>query len=121
MSNFLVFIQNRKIEKRKLNCRPNFWRRFCFNAKTLNVVLLVCVCLAGVFYLSKINSMAIKGFQIKDLEEKQAALKDNIRKSELRAAELQSSQKIQDRIAALEMVSVAKVEYAKEGGVVAVR
>lgn len=65
--------------------------------------------------------MAIKGFQINDLEKKQAALEDSIRKSELQMAELQSSQKITERIGNLNMVNVARVEYVSSGGVVAVK
>jgi len=79
------------------------------------------MCLAGALYLAQINGMAIKGFAIKELDEKRITLKDEIRKLEFQTAELQSGQKIQERIAGLEMVSVAKVDYARDSGTVAVK
>lgn len=120
MSKFLSLIQN-KNKRERLEAKPRVWYKLFANVKTVNIALAVLICLFGVLYLAQINSMAVKGFAIKDLEDKQAALKENIRKVEFQVAEMQSTAKIQERINGLEMVSVAKVDYAKTSGTVAVK
>lgn len=120
MSKFLMLIQEKNKNKR-LVAKPKTWFKFFLNVKSLNILVVVMMCLAGALYLVQINSMAIKGFAIKELDEKRITLKDEIRKLEFKTAELQSGQKIQERIAGLEMVSVAKVDYARENGNVAVK
>lgn len=120
MSKFLTLIQ-KKSRKQRFDNKPIFWYKFLFSTRVLNIVVAAAICFVGILYLGQINSMAIKGFKIKELEEKQTALKENIRKTEFQVAELQSVQKIQERINNLGMVSVARVEYASSGGVVAVK
>ncbi len=121
MSKFLALIQN-KNKKEKFEAKPRSLRKFFLNVKVLNIALIVLICLCGVLYLAEINSMAIKGFAIKDLEERQNTLKESIRKMEFQVAEMESTAKIQERIAGLNMVSVASVDYAAAGaGIVAVK
>ncbi|MBI5071413.1 hypothetical protein HZB93_00760 [Candidatus Falkowbacteria bacterium] len=121
MSKFLALIQNKNKKERADDVRPRSWYRFFINVKTFNILILASICFFGALYLAQINSMAIKGFEIKDLEDKQSALKENIRKVEFQVAEMQSTAKIQERINSLSMVSVAKVDYAKTSGTVAVK
>jgi len=120
MSKFLTLIQN-EFKKPRLNRKPDFWYKSLLCTKVFNIAVLVAICLTGVIYLAKINNMATRGFKIKELEEKQAALEENIKKTELQVANLQSTQKIQERINNLDMASVAKVEYVRAGGTVAVK
>lgn len=120
MSKFLMLIQEKNKNKRS-EARPRAWYKFFSNIKFLNILIVTMICLSGILYLAQINSMAIRGFAIKALDEKQATLKENIKKLEFRTAELQSAQTIQERIANLDMVSVAKVDYASAGGAVAVK
>jgi len=120
MSKFLALIQN-KNKKERFEAKPRAWYKIFSNVKTINIALVVLICLFGVLYLAEINSMAIKGFAIKDLEDKQSALKENIRKVEFQVAEMQSTAKIQERINSLSMVGVARVDYAKTSGTVAVK
>ncbi|MFZ5363979.1 MAG: hypothetical protein ACOZAG_00635 [Patescibacteria group bacterium] len=120
MSKFLALIQN-KNKKERLSAKPRVWYKFFANVKTINIAILALICFFGVLYLAEINSMAIKGFTIKDLEDQQATLKESIRKIEFQVAEMQSTQKLEERISGLEMVSVAKVDYAKTSGTVAVK
>ncbi len=79
------------------------------------------ICFAAVVYLAEINDMAIQGFKMKELEEKQTQLKDGVKKIEMQVAEMQSMQKVQERIGRLGMVGVAEVKYVSSGGAVAVK
>ena len=120
MSKFLMMIQEKNKNKRS-EARPKTWCRFFLNIKSLNILIVFLVCLSGILYLAQINSIAIRGFAIKALDEKQATLKENIKKLEFQTAELQSAQVVQEKIAGLEMVGVAKVDYASGSGAVAVK
>ncbi len=120
MSKFLTLIQE-KNKNKTLAAKPKTWLKFFLSVKSLNILVVALICLGGALYLAQINGMAIKGFAIKELDEKRITLKDEIRKLEFQTAELQSGQKIQERIAGLEMVSVAKVDYARDSGTVAVK
>lgn len=120
MSKFLALIQN-KNKKERAEVRPRSWYRFFMNVKTFNILILASICFFGALYLAQINSMAIKGFAIKDLEDKQATLKESIRKVEFQVAEMQSTAKIQERIGSLSMVGVARVDYVTGSGTVAVK
>jgi hypothetical protein len=108
-------------KKQGLNYKPNFWYKSLFNTRFLNVAILAAICLTGVFYLAQINDMATKGFKMKELEEKQTMLKENIKKTELQVADMQSMQKLEERIGNLNMASVAKVQYVSSTGSVAVK
>lgn len=120
MSKFLALIQN-KNKKERLEAKPVSWRKLFLGVKTLNVAIIVMICFFGILYLAETNSMAVKGFAIKKLDDQQATLKDSIRKVDFQVAEMQSTAKIQARIAALNMVSVAKVDYATGTSAVAVK
>lgn len=119
MSKFVDFIYRNKTKQQRLSYKPNFWYQSLFNIQFLNIVVLLAICLTGIFYLVKINNMAVKGFKLKELEEKQAILKENIKKTELQIADLQSMQRMQERINNLNMLSVVKVEYVVSSGAMA--
>ncbi len=121
MSKFSDFICQSDIKKQGLNYRPNFWYKSLSNVQFLNVAILVAICLTGILYLAKINNMATKGFKMKELEERQTMLKEDIKKTELQIADLQSMKKIEERISGLNMASVARVEYVSPAGSVAVK
>lgn len=121
MSKFSDFIFRKDSRKQRFNGRSGFCSKFLFNVRFWNIIILVLISLVGVLYLGQINSMTIKGFKMKTLEEKQSAFKENIRKMELQIADLQSMQKIQERVKNLNMISVAKVEYVAPSGTVAVK
>jgi len=101
--------------------KPDFWYKSLLNIKFLNVVILAAICLVGFLYLAKINNMATKGFKMKELEEKQSVLRENIKKIELQIADLQSMQRLEERISGLNMASVAKVQYISSASSVAVK
>ena len=76
---------------------------------------------SGILYLANINDIAIKGFKIKELDEKESELVEKIKKAEYEVAELQSVQNLKERVSSLNMVSVTSTEYASTASAVAVR
>lgn len=120
MSKFLALINN-KAKKEICSAKPNGCRRFRLDLRAANIAIVIAICAVSVMYLAKINDMAIQGFKMKELDEKQAVLEDSIKKVEMQVAEMQSMQKIQERIGQLGMVGVAQVKYVSSGGAVAVK
>ncbi|MDD5043240.1 MAG: septum formation initiator family protein [Patescibacteria group bacterium] len=93
--------------------RRSFWKRI--NGLNFNVIILVLIVAAGLLYLVQINSVAAKGFEIKDLEKRIETLKDDNKNLELKIAELQSHSYLAEKIKGLNMVAVSKVDYLIPG------
>lgn len=120
MSKFLTLI-NQKEKNERCSLKQNGCRKIRIDTRALNIAVIVGICCLTIVYLAKINGMAIQGFKMKELDVKQATLKEGIRKTETKVAEMQSMQKIQERIGNLDMVGVAQVKYVSSGGAVAVK
>lgn len=120
MSKFLALINN-NVKKENCGAKPNGCRGFKIDLRAVNIAVIIAICAVSVLYLAKINDIAIQGFKMKELDEKQAVLENSIKKVEMQVAETQSMQKIQDRIGKLGMVGVAQVKYVSSGGAVAVK
>jgi len=119
MAKVLFLAQKRG--QQKINKNISAKRRFFLNVKIFNVFILVAICCGGVLYLANINNIATKGFKTKELEERQAVLKESIKKAEFQTADLQSVQKIKERVGTLNMVAVTRTEYASTASAVAVK
>lgn len=86
------------------------------------VVLLVAVFVgAGFAYLFAVNTIASKGFQIKELEKKINLAKTENEKLQLRMVELRSMTDLQEKIEELDMVPVDQITYYDTTGPVMVR
>ncbi len=81
------------------------------NLKVVNVMLGCLIVMVGLFYLIEINSLAAKGYQIKELEQTVAKLRQTNSDLEFEALNLQSMGRIKDRVADLGMVAVGETEY----------
>jgi cell division protein FtsL len=90
------------------------------NSKGIFIFLFVVTVFCGFVYLWQINSLATKGYKIKDLEEKVSQIKDQNKKLELEVTELRSSARIAEKLKELNLVEVAKIEYLTANGSVAV-
>lgn len=89
---------------------------------TLCFVTIILLCLTSLFYLAQANTIATKGYEIRELEEKLATLKEKNKKLELKAAELQSVKNIEEGVKHLNMVPIDKVIYLSgEGTAVAMK
>jgi hypothetical protein len=77
-----------------------------FGLVTLGLLVFLVV-----FYLVQTNSVATKGYEIKELGKQVESLKQSSRKLEVEAAELQSIKKFEQNFPANSFVAVEKIEY----------
>lgn len=97
--------------KREIN-NQSFWKKLkSFN---FNIVILTLIVLISLLYLAQVNSVAAKGFEIKDLEKRIEELKESNKKLELKVAELRSRGYIGEQIQKLNMVSVSSIDYLSD-------
>jgi len=89
--------------------RQSFWKKF--QGFNFNIIILGLIVLVSFLYLIQVNSVAAKGFEIKDLEKRIEELKDGNKDLELKVAEFQSRGYIEKEIQKLNMVAVSNVDY----------
>jgi len=81
------------------------------NYRALQIILAVLVVFFGLGYLIQVNSLATKGYQIKELENKIAELKQEKSDLELEALSLQSMGSVKERLAQSGMVAAGGSDY----------
>ena len=86
---------------------------------TLALILLFCAC--GALYLFQVNSIATKGFEVRELEGKIEDLKKEGRKMEIREVELRSMYNIEKASKDLELVESKEVTYVEINGPMAMK
>ena len=79
--------------------------------RVLNIIVLGLVVFIGISYLIQINTLATKGYQIRELETKVTQLEKESKTMELQVLELQSMDNVKNKVSQLNMVDVGKVEY----------
>jgi cell division protein FtsL len=89
-----------------------------FQLKNRNkvIILTVLIIFCGVLYLWQINSLATKGYNMKDLEAKASELKDENKRLQVQITDLRSVARITEKVQELKMVEVARLEYLKANG-----
>ena len=108
MSPFLGLAKIKKYTK-----EPSKLRRFIATPVYLNIVIVVCIAVVGLFYLLEVNQATTKGYKMRDLEKKIQQVEDANNKLELEVTELQALNNIQERVKSLGMVPTDKVKYIK--------
>lgn len=90
---------------------------FC-KLKYINLYSLVFVLIiaTGIGYLLVANNTAIKGFAVKELENRIADLEEQNTDLELEAIKLQSINVVEEKVSKLDMVKVAKTDYVSPTG-----
>ena len=106
MCKFLYLTKNR-IKKKKR--QPKSMKRF--NLKSINIFLGVCILVVSIIYLIQTNSLATKGYEIKELEKEIIELKQATKNLEAQALEMQSVKKVSEKVNSLNMVLGEEVEY----------
>jgi cell division protein FtsL len=96
------------VGERKGNIKKNPMR---MGRATLNFLLVVLICTAGVFYIFEVNNVATQGYKIKELEQKMQNLKDSNEKLKIREAELRSMYNIEEKTKQLDMTAPQNVSY----------
>lgn len=88
---------------------------------TLNFLLVVLICVLGVFYIFEVNNLATKGYEIRGLEKKIQELKENNEKLRIREAELKSMYNIEQSSKNFNMTAPKDVSYLSLPGDVAMK
>ncbi|MCX6746152.1 MAG: hypothetical protein NTX00_04015 [Candidatus Parcubacteria bacterium] len=91
---------------------------FCHKLKTKKQIIFIFIGILfiSIFYLEQINSLATKGYKIRNLENKVSDLKDENKKLELQITELRSTERVAKEIKTLKMEEVARIEYLQADG-----
>ena len=96
---------------RKVLRKRKFLASMKINLKTANIAVGGLIIVITVSYLVQINSLATKGYQIKELENKIAGLKQDKADLELEALSLQSMGTVKGKVQGLGMVMAGEPEY----------
>lgn len=91
------------------------------NIRIINIAIIALIVVVSVSYLIQINSLATKGYQIKELEKKVDELKQQKADLELEALSLQSMGVVKEKIADLGMVLAGETDYLQPTPVVVAR
>ena len=78
---------------------------------SLSFISIAIFCILALFYLSQANQAAIKGYDIKKLEDKQAEIMADREKLEVEVASLQSIKEIESKGETGSMVPSKKINY----------
>lgn len=89
--------------------------------KTLNIIVAILIAVVGVGYLVEVNSLATRGYQIKDLETQLADLKQDQSDLQLDALSLQSMGTVSGKISGLDMVAAGQADYLSQTPVAVAR
>jgi len=96
-------------------------RSFRLGNITLNLMLAVLICAAGVYYIFEVNNLATKGYDIKKMESDLETLKKENEQLNIRAAELKSMHNIEEKTKDLNMTAPKDVSYINLPGNVAMK
>jgi hypothetical protein len=97
-------VYSQKIEKKQ----PRW-----FNIKTLNILLVAVIVVGGLYYVTGINDLVVKGFILQELKTKVALLQEKNQNLNAETASLKSYNNLAKRITGLNMVAVDNVDYLK--------
>jgi len=114
MGNFMLNIKLNGLKEKFY--RKNFLLNHQVGSKGAVIIFFAFILIVSLLYLFQVNSLATKGYEIKDLEEKAAELRAKNKALELQITELRSTERITREIKNLDMVAVARVEYLKANG-----
>lgn len=108
------------VKHRNHPARQGIFQKLNFKRKIFVFSIILFVSLSG-FYLFQINDLAVKGFEIRNLEEKIKELKQENKNLELKTAELQTLSNIEELKKELNLVKAGQAEYISETAVTARR
>jgi len=98
------------------------WYRVLMSPFFLSVLAIGVMVLAGATYLVETNTIAIQGYEIKELESTLMTLKEEKQMLEIQVSQLESLQNIEQQVNELGMLTNDHVEYiVDQSGDLAVR
>jgi hypothetical protein len=88
---------------------------------TIIFIMIGCVIFAGAFYLYQVNNITIKGYEVREVENKIQSLEKESQKLKIREVESRSMYKIEKATEDLNLVNSANVSYVEMKGPVALK
>lgn len=82
-----------------------------FNLKNLNKILLLLIIVLGVYYLTGINDLTVKGFRLQEVKKKIGLLSGENKNIELKITGLESYNNLSERVRGLSMVAAGEIDY----------
>ena len=101
--------------------KQNSMRAGKISLKTIAVLILGGVVFAGAFYLYQVNNITIKGYEVKDVENRIQSLEKENQKLKIREVESKSMQNIEKSTESLDLVRSSTVSYIERKGSVAMK
>jgi len=78
---------------------------------SLSFISIIIMCILALFYLYQINQSAVKGYDIKNLEDKKSEIITEMEKLRIEAASLRSIKNIENNPEINNMVPTKKINY----------
>lgn len=103
--------------KRKTNTKKKSIKGFINSAVLIFSIILI----SGVAYLYSINSSAVKGYQVKQIEKEIQELKKENENLKIKEAQLKSLYHIEESSKNLNMGDLKNISYIEESGSVAMK
>ncbi|MFH1427962.1 MAG: hypothetical protein ABIG60_05570 [Patescibacteria group bacterium] len=103
-------IINQQNENKKNRGKIFKLRNFA-SIKLLNIIMLIFIVIAGVFYLVTMNDLIVKGFKLQEFKNEITILKNENKDLELKVMALESLNNLHEKAAKLNMVAVGEVDY----------
>lgn len=89
--------------------------------KSACLILVAAVVFSGAFYLFQVNSLAAKGYELKELQKNLASLQETNKKGRIQEVELMSMYNIEKVTQDLDLVNLSNVTYLELNGPVAMK
>ena len=83
--------------------------------------LMLAIFIAGAFYLYQVNSIATKGYEVKDIERKIQESEKEINKLKIMEVELKSMYNIEKATEKMNLITTSDVSYLEVDGPVAMK
>lgn len=103
-----------KHHSRNKHKQSNLVETVCNKMQKFQIVFVVGCVMFGGAYFWQVNSLATRGYKIRDLEQSIQELKRSTQQLQIKAAEEQSLDKVTEKIKQLNMVAPTKFEYLRQ-------
>jgi len=82
-----------------------------FKIKLVNLFLIALIFVSGGFYLTGMNNLVVKGFELQKLKHQAESLANENQEISARKVALESYRNIDSKLRDLNMVAIDKIEY----------
>lgn len=98
-----------RLKRRKFN--RTYKSNFQVGKMSLGIIVVLILFVFGLLYLSQSNKMALRGYDIADLEQQKQELMSERERLEIESSRLQSLQEIEKGLKDSKLVPVNKINY----------